>query len=77
MIKKEAVEYLKKMSKKGYQTHPILLDVFEDDEEVPDHLLKLSCHPYRERHDYILLGAKTMEAWENWLQDYLKKTHNT
>lgn len=45
MIGKEASLELEKKSKEGYMTHSLLLQLWKEDEEVPEYAEKLLWHP--------------------------------
>lgn len=44
MNKKEAKQHLKEKGDKGYHTHTMLLELFEDEEEISKDWLNLMCY---------------------------------
>lgn len=44
MKKWEAIRYLEEKREEGYMTHSMLLELFDDNEEIPDEFLELACY---------------------------------
>lgn len=75
MNKLAAIEYLKEKEQEGYVTHSMILDIYRDDEEVPEYVLALIVHdPLPPRVTNILTGLKGSEALEEALEDEYKIT---
>ena len=72
MIKKDVLKLCKKCERIGWITHTILLDIYEDDEDIPEDVVHLIVH---EPHKYIpitiLVGEKGLKQFEECIKDYI------
>lgn len=69
MIKQEVVAELRKLAKKGHITHSILLEIFEEGEEIPDEFIKLCVSSPRTQHIDMLCGEKMLNKLNSMIQD--------
>lgn len=67
MVKSEAIKYVKQKSKEGYNTFSILLDLWKDDEDIPqEYLDTLICQKPKKPEPYTLYGGmELMKAFDN------------
>jgi hypothetical protein len=73
MTKAEVLKYCKEKSDEGYMTHLLLLELFEDNEEIPDFFVDLVCHKPDPPKLFILFGSIGMiEQINQACVDYLK-----
>ena len=73
MNKLEALKYLKKKSKEWWITHSLLLELYEDNEEVPDEFLKLICYKPKPYEPTIIpMGSVGIEMFNKALKDYME-----
>ena len=62
MTKKQALYHCKEMSKYGYITHTMILDIYDEDEDIPDDVIDLICHKPEPCKDIVFVcGAKLHE----------------
>jgi hypothetical protein len=62
MTKKQALFHCKEMAKYGYLTHIMILDIYDEDEDIPDDVMELICHKPTPPKDIIILcGSKLHE----------------
>ena len=62
MKKWEALKYCDEMAEQGWMAHKLLLELYEDNEEVPEEMLDLICYEPQPRKPYTLIvGAGLME----------------
>ena len=69
MIKQEVATELRKLAKKGHITHFILLEIFEDGEEIPDDFIKLCLSSPRAQHIDMLCGEEMLNKLNSMIQD--------
>ena len=60
MTKKQALFRCKELSRYGYMTHTMILDIYDDDEEVPDDVLDLICYEPKPRDTPVFICGKTL-----------------
>ena len=72
MKKKEALIKLKEFGDKGYLTHSVLLEIFEENEEIPGWAWEALVSKPQERVFTMVMGPKQLEEFERVLDDYVK-----
>lgn len=65
MTKKELIKY--------NPTHKMLLELYEDDEEVPNEFVELLYSPPKPEPYMVLMSAELLELWNNTLEEYESK----
>lgn len=73
MKKAEVLKYCAEKAEEGYLTHLLLLDIYSDEDEIPDEMVNLICHLPEPPKPFILFGSAEMikninEACEGYLQ---------
>lgn len=77
MTKAEWKIELEKKSKEGYLTHSMLLDIYEEDEEIPDYVqYVLYSWPEKPKPIIIYTGLNGMKQWESIWENLLKQYKN-
>lgn len=67
MTKLLALEYCKVMRQVGFMTHVMILDIYQDDEEIPDGILDLVCYYPRPQPSYrMYLGSDAYQIFNEW-----------
>lgn len=73
MKKAEVIRYMKTMRKAGYITHTILLDIFSEDENIPDDMVDLLCHRPGPPQQCILMGSEALiKELNNRVDQYIQ-----
>ena len=71
MKKHEVLKYCKEKSEEGWMTHTMLLEIFNDDEEIPDDLIELICYkPEPPKPFIILMGSVGIFHMNKVFEDY-------
>lgn len=71
MTKREVLRYMEEKRKEGYMTHKILLQLFDDDEEVPDLFVEMACHKPEPIRPLVIYGGADLSDFMNKaFQDY-------
>lgn len=66
MKKKEVLKYLKNKSKEGYLTHSKILDIYEEDSNIPQQVVNLICYiPEPPKSIELIMGSKAWRNFEN------------
>lgn len=60
MKKAEVIKYMQEKAEEGYLTHFLLLELYNDEEEIPDEMVDLACHLPEPPKPYILHGSPEM-----------------
>jgi hypothetical protein len=80
MNKHQLRNYMEAVRVLDYATHSMLLDIYNDTEEIPDDIVNLICHPRETHNPFVLMGGqetleKLNEACEKYIQS-LKQTED-
>ena len=59
MKKQEALEHIR--NKMGYIPYSTLFEIYSDDDEIPEELIKLSCVKPKPKNDFIICSAEFAE----------------
>lgn len=73
MKKQETLKHIK--DKMGYIPYSTIFDIFLDDDEIPEGLIKMSCREPKPNGDFIICSAKLVEELEKisiWKNRYIK-----
>ena len=73
MNKAEAKELLKQKSDEGYVTHSMLLNLYDDDEEIPEDMMPLLYHKPEPPKPYqftFYCGIDMAEEMEKTFKDF-------
>ena len=71
MNKQEVIKYCKEKAEEGYLTHLMLLELFEDEEEVPDFFVELVCHlPEPPRQLMMTMTEELYNSFQQTCKDY-------
>jgi len=71
MNKLEVKEFLKVKLNEGYITHPVLLEIYKDDEIIPDDMLNIMYSIPKEREYVIFCGIELGKKINDmFLKDY-------
>jgi len=72
MNKAEVIKYCKEKAEEGYMTHLMILEIFDNDEEIPEDLIELICHkPEPPKPFIVFLGSlETIKLFEQSIKDY-------
>lgn len=71
MKKAEVEELLKQKAKKGYITHSMLLDLWNDGDEIDEKYISLFWSKPQKPQPYIIYGSQAMhDALEEAFKDY-------
>lgn len=57
MKKAEVLKYCAEKAEEGYLTHLMILEIYNDDEEIPDEVVGLVCHPPEPPKQIIIFGS--------------------
>lgn len=69
MNKVEAKEYLKAMREIGFMTHSMILEIYNDKEEIPQEALDLMCYKKDPcPHIIMYMSEEGMKRWNNLLK---------
>ncbi|MCE5225250.1 MAG: hypothetical protein LLG05_05255 [Porphyromonadaceae bacterium] len=60
MTKREALSYMEEKRKEGYLTHSLILEIYNDNDEIPDDILDLVCHLPEPPKNIIIFGSAAM-----------------
>lgn len=60
MKKYEVLRYCEEKAEEGWLTHKMLLEIFDNDEEIPDDLVDLICHKPEPLKSLIIYGSAEM-----------------
>lgn len=75
MTRQEVEKYTKEKRDEGYITHPMLLELYGWNEEVPDYMVKLIVHkPKEPSSNVILTGAEGKRKLDNVFKDHMEKS---
>ena len=74
MTKAEVIRYCKEKAEEGYLTHLLLLEIYNDDEEIPDEVVDLICHLPEPPKPFVLLvgSIETMNNINQACEDFLR-----
>jgi len=74
MTKKEAIFIAKEKAKyEGYITHLLMLEIYDDDEQIPEEIFNLVCHkPTPSQPITIFLGETGIKMFEQACEDYIQ-----
>lgn len=71
MTKAEVLKYCKEKSKEGYITHNLLLELFDNDEEVPEFFVELVCHlPEPPKQLMMTMSQELYNSFNQTCEDY-------
>ena len=71
MKKAEVIKYAKEKRKQGWMFHSMLLEIFNDEEEIPETFVDLVCHkPFVSRPTVIYGSATAIDLMNNAMQEY-------
>jgi hypothetical protein len=71
MTKEEVLKYCDEKSLEGYLTHKMILEIYDDGEEVPDDIVDLICYiPTPPKEIIFFMGAKLQEEFDISLAHY-------
>lgn len=71
MKKAEVIKYAKEKRKQGWMSHTVLLELFNDDEEIPESFVDLIVHkPFVPKTPVIYGSATTIGLLNNAMQEY-------
>lgn len=71
MKKAEVIKCAKEKRKHGWIFHSMLLEIFGDDEDIPETFIELICHkPFISRPTVIYGSALTIDLMNNAMQEY-------
>ena len=74
MTKEEAIVLMKEKRQQGYITHEMLLDFYEDNEELPEGFFELACHRLNPPKPYqIVVSPKVYDELNKLLNDTTTK----
>ena len=72
MMKFEAIRYLKEMAEEGYVTHPEILWLYGDMEEIPDNVIDFICYiPKPSKPFRLCCGEKLFKEFEKASEEYV------
>ena len=73
MTKQQAILYCQEKAKyEGYITHMMLLELYNDDEEIPDCVIDFICYKPKPRRDIqIFVGSEGYKMWQKATDEYL------
>jgi len=60
MKKAEVLLYCKEKSLEGWMTHFMILDIYDDNEDIPEEIIDLVCHKPTPIEPFILCGSQFM-----------------
>jgi hypothetical protein len=73
MTKAEVLKYCAEKAEEGYMTHLMLLEIYNDTEEIPDDMVDLICHLPEPPKPFIMFGSFEMiKRFEQAQKDYFK-----
>lgn len=74
MKKAEVLKYCKEKSEEGYLTHLMLLELYNDEEEIPDEMVDLVCHLPEPPRPYMMTfgSLEGVRRFEQARDDFLK-----
>jgi hypothetical protein len=61
MTKKEALKILNKKMVEGYITHTVLLDIYEDNDDIPEYVVRMACYKPLEIKPIIVCSPQFAE----------------
>jgi len=71
MKKAEVLKYCKEKAKEGYLAHPMLLEIYNDTEEIPDEMVNLICHlPEPLGETMMPMSLELYNAFQQVIEDY-------
>ena len=72
MNKQEVIKYCKEKAEEGYMTHLIILEIFNDEEEISDEVVDLICHLPEPPKPFILFvgSLEMINHLEQAMEDY-------
>lgn len=71
MTKREVLQYMKEKRREGYITHSIMLNLYEDGEDIPQEMIDLMCHKPEPRRDIVIYGsAELCDLMNRAFRDY-------
>ena len=72
MKKAEVIRYLEEKDSEGYLTHPLMLQIYEDDEDIPDYIIDMICYKHISPEPFIIYcGEIGMDAINEAVEAYL------
>lgn len=70
MIKKEVLGYCKEKAKEGYRTHLMILDIYSDEEDIPEEVVDLVCYLPTPREPFVMvMGTEGYRIFNQALED--------
>lgn len=64
MTKAQALLYCKEKAEyEGWMTHTFLLELWEEEEEIPDYVMELICYPPKPPEPFIIYMSPTMQKY--------------
>ena len=71
MTKREVLKYCEEKAEEGYLTHTLLLEIFDDHEDIPDDIVDLICHkPQRNEPTILSMGEQGIQIFNQAVEDY-------
>ena len=72
MKKAEVIRYLEEKDSEGYLTHPLMLQIYEDDEDIPDYVIDMICYKPKPTEPFIIYcGEIGMDAIRQAAEEYI------
>tara|TARA_R110000744_G_scaffold100709_1_gene194312 strand:- start:209 stop:445 length:237 start_codon:yes stop_codon:yes gene_type:complete len=73
MTKREARAVLLEKSKEGYIVHSMLLDLYDDADDIPEGMINLMAHKAEPKELIIPTGMRGMEMFHEAMKEESKK----
>jgi len=67
MKKQEALNYIRE--KVGYVPYIMFFEIYDDEDEIPEGVIKLSCNPPKSNTNTIICGSQVAKAIEDALNN--------
>lgn len=71
MKKAEVIKYIKEKAAEGWVSHSMLLEIFDDEEDIPDEFVELVCHkPEPPRQIMMTMSQELFNAFNQACEDW-------